>query len=275
MQKKALSLRAEGQQIAFVPTMGYLHEGHLSLIQKARKSVGPDGVVVVSIFVNPTQFGPNEDFAAYPRDEKRDLGLCREKAANIVFIPSREDMYDDAASIIVKETELSSGMEASTRPTHFEGVTTVVSKLFNIVQPTSAVFGQKDFQQAAIIQRLVKDLNMPVKILVAPTLREKDGLAMSSRNAYLTEKQRAQADVLWRSIKAVKAHLKSRAHSNSRTLTRIVTDLIDKQSEARLDYVSFFDPETLKPAGCITSRHHMALAVFFGKTRLIDNARLR
>ncbi len=200
MQRLALRWKRDGLRIGFVPTMGFLHDGHMSLVRQARKLVGPNGKVVVSIYVNPAQFAPTEDLAKYPRDLVRDQQLCRAEGADLIFLPSDTEMYGGKAegrySTYVTEENLSQGMEGASRPTHFRGVTTVVAKLFNIVQPDVAVFGQKDFQQAAVIKRMVADLNFPVKIVVAPTGREPDGLAMSSRNKYLTPGQREQAVVL-------------------------------------------------------------------------------
>ena len=186
MQRLARQWRGRGVRIAFVPTMGYLHDGHMSLVRRARRLVGPGGKVVVSIYVNPTQFGPQEDFARYPRDFPRDGRLCRQAGVDVMFLPTDATMYPGRArglySTFVVEEALSRPMEGAARPTHFRGVTTVVAKLFNLVQPDLAVFGAKDYQQAAVIQRMVRDLNFPLKIVVAPTLREADGLAMSSRN---------------------------------------------------------------------------------------------
>ena len=226
MQRLALRLKRTGKKIGFVPTMGYLHAGHISLIREARKRAGRNGVVVVSIYVNPTQFAPTEDLARYPRDLKRDLKLCRDAGVDAVFTPNDAEMYPrlecgdmsplskrrhvgaaQEFSTYVVEEELSRNMEGAARPTHFRGVTTVVAKLFNLVLPDVAVFGQKDFQQAAIIQRMTADLNFPVKVVVAPTVREKDGLAMSSRNKYLTGDLRRQATVLWRAIQIARATL--------------------------------------------------------------------
>ena len=190
MQRQALQWRRAGVRIGFVPTMGFLHDGHMSLVRRARKAVGPEGKVVVSIYVNPTQFAPTEDLAKYPRDLARDKQLCRNEGVDVIFLPGDAEMYpgQDAGdySTYVVEERLSQGMEGASRPTHFRGVTTVVAKLFNIVQPDIAVFGQKDFQQAAVIKRMVADLNFPVQLIVAPTGREPDGLALSSRNKYLT-----------------------------------------------------------------------------------------
>src|SRR6202142_4311873 len=208
MQQLARKWQRTGTRIGFVPTMGYLHAGHLSLVKRARKAVGKNGRLVVSIYVNPTQFAPTEDLSKYPRDLKRDLKLLRELNVDVVFTPSDAEMYPNKSangfSTYVVEEKLSQTMEGASRPTHFRGVTTVGAKLFNITLPDVAVFGQKDFQQAAIIKRMVADLNFPVQILVAPTLRERDGLAMSSRNKYLTGDLRRQATVLWRAIQIAK-----------------------------------------------------------------------
>src|ERR1700744_260544 len=208
IQRLAKKWRREGLLIGLVPTMGYLHEGHMSLVRDARKRVDKKGKVVVSIYVNPTQFAPTEDFSKYPRDLKRDLKMLREAGVDVVFTPHDKEMYPDrsdvpsAYSTYVVEEKLSKPMEGVSRPTHFRGVTTIVAKLFNIVQPDVAVFGQKDFQQAAVITRMVRDLNFPLRVIVAPTVREKDGLAMSSRNKYLEGDLRRQAITLRRAIDA-------------------------------------------------------------------------
>src|SRR5471032_900139 len=206
MQRLARKWQRAGIEIGFVPTMGYLHAGHLSLVKRARQAVGKNGKVVVSIYVNPTQFAPTEDLSKYPRDLKRDLKLLRELKVDVVFTPSDGEMYpnkyENGFSTYVVEEKLSQTMEGASRPTHFRGVTTVVAKLFNIVLPDVAVFGQKDFQQAAVIKRMVADLNFSVKVIVAPTLREADGLAMSSRNKFLDPDQRAQATILYHALQA-------------------------------------------------------------------------
>lgn len=257
--------------------MGYLHEGHLSLVRAARRRVGPTGCVVVSIYVNPTQFAPTEDLARYPRDLKRDLKLCRAAGADAVFAPSNAEMYRGKAegrySTYVIEEQLSQCMEGAARPMHFRGVTTVVAKLFNIVQPDVAVFGAKDWQQAAIIRRMVADLNFPVDVVVAPTVREPDGLALSSRNKYLDPEQRQQATVLYRALHHARAKVRKSAIPAAR-LKAEIAQLIATGPQAKLDYVEFFDPETLVPAARVSRGTHMALAVFVGKTRLIDNGRL-
>src|SRR5271154_1409785 len=209
MQRLAKKWQRAGRRVGFVPTMGYLHAGHLSLVKRARQAVGKNGKVVVSIYVNPAQFAPTEDLSKYPRDLKRDLKLLRALKADVVFTPSDSEMYpnnsENGFSTYVVEEKLSRTMEGESRPTHFRGVATIVAKLFNIVLPEVALFGQKDFQQTAIIKRMVMDLNFPVKIIVAPTLREHDGLAMSSRNKFLDPEQRAQATILYHALQAAKA----------------------------------------------------------------------
>ena len=279
MQRLAQSWKQAGVRVAFVPTMGYLHAGHLSLVQRARRLAGRGGKVVVSIYVNPAQFSPQEDFSRYPRDLARDARLCREAEVDVIFAPDDEQMYPRVAaggfSTFVVEECLSRGMEGKARPTHFRGVTTVVAKLFNIVRPEVAVFGAKDYQQAAIVKRMVRDLDFPLKIVVAPTLREADGLAMSSRNKYLVGDLRAQALVLWRSLEKARAEVgKSSRPVLAARLKAELKRFIEHAPAARLDYVEFFDPDTLVMARNVTRGTHMALAVFIGKTRLIDNTAL-
>jgi len=279
MQRLALKWRRAGERVGLVPTMGYLHAGHLSLVQRARQLVGQNGKVVVSIYVNPTQFGPNEDFSRYPRDLRRDAGLCRGADVDVIFTPDDEQMYvrgeGATFSTFVFEEALAHGMEGKTRPMHFRGVTTVVAKLFNIVQPELAVFGAKDYQQATIIKRMVRDLNFPLKLVVAPTLREADGLAMSSRNKYLLGDLRAQALVLWHSLQKVQAAVRQAARPiPAGRLKAELKRFVERAPAARLDYVEFFDPDTLVPVSTVTRGVQVALAVYIGKTRLIDNARL-
>ena len=251
----------------------------MSLVRRARSLVGPTGKVVVSIYVNPTQFSPTEDFSRYPRDLKRDMKLCGAAGVDVVFAPRDEQMYPSqpgaAFSTYVVEEKLSQGMEGRSRPTHFRGVTTVVAKLFNSVQPQVAIFGAKDFQQAAVVRRMVRDLNFPLKIIVAPTYREPDGLAMSSRNKYLAGDLRNQALALWRALQRARAALsQSKKPLSATRLKAQLRTLIERQPAARVDYVEFFEPETLKPSEKVTRGTHMSLAIFIGKTRLIDNARL-
>jgi pantoate--beta-alanine ligase len=277
MQRLARQWQRRGMRVGFVPTMGYLHAGHLSLMHVARKQVGRAGKVVVSIYVNPTQFGPQEDLSRYPRDLKRDLKLCRAAGADVIFTPGDAGMYSGQTegrySTYVVEENLCRGMEGASRPTHFRGVTTIVAKLFNLVLPEVAVFGAKDWQQAAIIKRMVADLNFPVKIIIAPTVREPDGLAMSSRNKYLDPVQRAQATILNRTIQRARAAVKRKTIPAAK-LKADLQKFIATATLGRLDYVEFFDSETLQPATRIARGTHLALAVFFGKTRLIDNGRL-
>lgn len=273
MQRLALEWKRSGKRVAFVPTMGYLHEGHVSLMRCARKEVGPHGFVVVSIFVNPTQFAPHEDLSKYPRDFPRDSKLCRDASADVIFAPENKDVYPTDHSTFVIEEAVSKGMEGASRPTHFRGVATVVAKLFNIVLPDAAIFGAKDWQQAAVIKRMVRDLNFPLKMIVAPTIREPDGLAMSSRNKYLNPEERAQATVLYRSIQLARSAVKSKAADASK-LKKEIGALIAREPAAKLDYVEFFHPDTLAPVERATRGTQIAMAVFVGKTRLIDNARL-
>jgi pantoate--beta-alanine ligase len=276
MQRMALGWRREGKTVGFVPTMGYLHEGHLSLIKKARQIVKPEGIVVASIFVNPAQFGPNEDLANYPRDLQRDKDMCKGATVDVLFVPDSEQMYpltNSTYSTWVVEEMVSKGMEGASRPNHFRGVTTIVAKLFNVVLPEVAVLGAKDFQQAAVIQKMVQDLNFPVKIVVAPTVREQDHLAMSSRNKYLTPEERGQAPILYKAIQKAKEVLKKTAGSvDSEKLKADLTQMIHTQPAARVDYIEFFDPLSLEPMTELRPGCHMALAVKIGKTRLIDNA---
>jgi pantoate--beta-alanine ligase len=278
MQRLALQFRDKNKKIAFVPTMGYLHEGHLSLIRRARRLTGPRGVVIVSIYVNPTQFGPNEDFECYPRDLHRDLQLCKQENVDIVFAPTDKEMYpgrqEGKFTTYVVEEFLSKTMEGACRPGHFKGVTTVVAKLFNIVQPHIAVFGAKDWQQAVIIKRMVDNLNFPVKIVVAPTVREKDGLALSSRNTYLSPEERKQATILYRSLVLARELVKAQSWNATELKAKIKEFITKEVPTAQIDYVEFFQSYTLQPLDTVSVGAHMALAVRIGNTRLIDNARL-
>lgn len=273
MQRLGRQWQRAGRKVVFVPTMGYLHRGHVSLMERARRLAGPPGKVVASVYVNPTQFGPKEDFSKYPRDRARDLKLCRDAGVDVFFAPADAAMYPPDFSTFAQEEKLSAGMEGRSRPGHFRGVTTIVAKLFNIVLPTMAIFGAKDFQQAAVIRRMARDLNFPVKIVVAPTLREADGLAMSSRNKYLTPSQRTQATVLWRALHHAK-NAAARQPISAARLQKEIARLIAVESEARLDYMEFFNPVTLEPVKTVTPGTQMALAVFVGTTRLIDNSEL-
>lgn len=278
MQQAARRWRSAGSKIGFVPTMGYLHEGHVSLMTQARRRVGPDGIVVVSIYVNPTQFAPTEDLSRYPRDFARDRRLCREAGVDAIFFPTDASMYpgrdDGLYSTYVVEETLSKVMEGASRPTHFRGVTTIVAKLFNIVLPDLAIFGAKDFQQAAIILRMTRDLNFPVKVIVAPTIRERDGLAMSSRNKYLDPEQRRQAVALWQAIQHARTTVRSRKAIDSQALEAELKQQMESNPAVRVDYIQFFDPMTLQPVQRVQRGTHMALAAYLGSTRLIDNALL-
>ena len=262
LQRWCASVRESGRKVALVPTMGALHEGHLSLIAAAKKA-GADEIVV-SIFVNPTQFGPNEDYAKYPRDAKADSAKCRRAGATAVFFPTPDNMYASDHSVwVVEDGTLSDCLCGARRPGHFRGVCTVVAKLFNLVHPHVAVFGQKDFQQATIIRRMVRDLNFDVEILVAPIVREPSGLALSSRNAYLSEEEKANALALSKSL----AGLKAGPWAAQRR--RIVKCLEGRG--LRVDYVEAVDSCNLRPVKAIKSRMAVLLAVYDGKTRLIDN----
>lgn len=279
MQRLARRWRVDGARIGFVPTMGYLHDGHISLVHRARQAVGREGRVVVSIYVNPTQFCPREDLKKYPRDLARDRRLCRAAGVDALFVPTDDEMYPPGEgagfSTWVIEDRLSKEMEGKSRPTHFRGVTTVVAKLFNLVLPDVAVFGAKDWQQAAILQRMVRDLNFPVKMIVAPTRREADGLAMSSRNKYLVGGLRNQGVALWQAIQKAQAAVRAtRGPVEAPRLKSELKQFIERQPDARVDYIEFFDPETLHATERVARGTHLALAVFVGKTRLIDNARL-
>ena len=268
MQQRARELRAAGRRIGFVPTMGFLHEGHLSLMHLARRH---SDVVVVSIFVNPTQFAPNEDLDKYPRDFARDEALCRQAGADIVFYPEARDMYAPNASVYVVEESLSRGLCGASRPGHFRGVCTVVAKLFNMVLPDVAVFGEKDAQQLRIIERMVRDLNFPVRILRGPTVREPDGLAMSSRNGYLSRDERKQAGLLKRALDKAALMYSELDMRDAKKIKESIVKVILHGPDARVDYVEIVDDRTLEPVETIDRRCLIALAVYVGKTRLIDN----
>lgn len=253
--------------LGFVPTMGFLHEGHLSLVRKAREG---NPSVVVSIFANPTQFAPEEDLENYPRDIKRDLELLAAEGADLVWIPTVEIMYPEGYQTWVEVEGLSTLLEGSFRPTHFRGVTTVVAKLFNAVGPDRAYFGQKDAQQAAVIQQMARDLDFPIEIVVCPIVREEDGLAMSSRNTYLDENERVAARCLSRGLFLARDAFLS-GERRAETLTRIVSDEIKAEALADLQYVSCADPEMLVELKGEVSSCLISMAVYVGKTRLIDN----
>ena len=253
--------------LGLFPTMGSLHDGHLAVVDQALRD---NTTVVVSIFVNPTQFGPSEDFEAYPRDMERDLGLLKERGVHLVFAPSVEEMYPNGYSSYVDVQGIPDRLEGERRPGHFTGVATVVTKLFTIVRPDRSYFGQKDGQQAAVVKRLNRDLNLGVDIVVVPTVREPDGLAMSSRNVYLTEVERRAAPVLYRALSHVR-DLWKQGQRDAEALRREMVRMIGSEPLARLDYVSVADPDTLEELDAADVPALVSVAAWFGKTRLIDN----
>ncbi len=255
------------EPVGFVPTMGYLHEGHISLVKRARTE---STTVAASIFVNPTQFGPKEDFKSYPRDTERDLALLEEEKTDIVFMPSAAEMYPPRFNSWVEVKDITERLEGTSRPTHFRGVTTVVAKLFNIVRPTRAYFGQKDAQQLIVIKKMVKDLDMNLEVVACPTIREPDGLAMSSRNTHLNSEDRKAATVLYQSLNLAK-EMWSQGEKNADKIRREMTDLIKQQPMAHIDYVSIADNETLEELEEVKPPALVSLAVKIGKPRLIDN----
>jgi pantoate--beta-alanine ligase len=265
-------VRGRETKSVLVPTMGALHRGHVELIRVAREHAGMDGEVAVSIFVNPLQFEPGSDFEKYPRPEAADEKLCEEAAVNLLFRP--RDMYFDNRSVYVEEITLSAGLCGAARPGHFRGVCTVVAKLFNLLAPTAAVFGEKDYQQLTIIRRMVRDLNFPIEIIGVPTVREADGLALSSRNQYLNTDERAQATVLYRAMTRVK-ELADRGQKSVGELIDVAKGVIASANSSRVDYISIVDADNLQPLETLRPNAVIALAVFIGKTRLIDNLRLK
>lgn len=267
MQAHSNRLREGGKTIAFVPTMGFLHGGHLALIRKGRKRAD---ALVVSIFVNPTQFGPSEDLATYPRNFSRDLELARTEGADVVFAPSEKELYPEGFQTFVKLETLPGHLCGISRPHFFRGVATVVAKLFNIVKPHVAIFGQKDFQQLVIIRRMVQDLNFDIEIVGCPTVREADGLAMSSRNNYLTPDQRRHARCLFEALENTQALLNSGMGDAGR-LIQCAKDLILSHPQTDIDYIAICNPESLEDIACVDRPALMALAVKVGTTRLIDN----
>jgi pantoate--beta-alanine ligase len=261
-------------EVVLVPTMGALHSGHGALIAKARQVAGPEGKVIVSIFVNPTQFGPKEDLSRYPRPLAADLELCQRLGADAVFQPSAAEMYPEGFSTFVDEHAVSAGLCGASRPGHFRGVCTVVLKLFTIVLPNRAVFGLKDFQQCQVIARMVRDLDVPVKLIFAPTVREADGLALSSRNIYLSPAERVQAPVLRKALLAAQAKFRGGERSAAK-LRAVAAKLIATAGAARVDYIEAVSAGTLAAAKTVKRGDTLALAVFFGRTRLIDNLQFR
>ena len=265
-ETRALRQKLSGT-VGFVPTMGYLHEGHLALVRWARRE---NSAVIVSIYVNPAQFGPREDFGAYPRDLDRDLELLQREGTDIVFVPLDEEVYPPGFSSWVDVGKVTEKLEEASRPGHFRGVATIVAKLFNIVQPTRAYFGQKDAQQVVVIKRMVADLNMNLEVVIAPTSRESDGLAMSSRSTYLNPKERQAATILFRALELAQ-RLRRRGEKDAGEIRRRMAALIQKEPLARVDYVSIADAETLEELNLLDRPAVASLAVRIGKTRLIDN----
>jgi pantoate--beta-alanine ligase len=266
MQQAAQALRRSGKRIGFVPTMGYLHAGHISLVKIARENADS---VVASIFVNPAQFGPNEDLSKYPRDFERDEKLCREAGVDFLFYPTPENMYLDGHSIWVDESSLSGVLCGASRPGHFRGVCTVVAKLLNIMLPDSMVLGEKDAQQLRVLRRMVRDLNFPVEVISGPTVREIDGLAMSSRNKYLTPVERKEAVCLFQSLETARA-LFAAGERSAEKIKAEICGMIGKTS-GRIDYIELVDSETLQPVEIVERQALIALAVKFSGARLIDN----
>lgn len=267
MKSYLKEMRKEGKKIGFVPTMGYLHEGHLSLIRRAAVE---NDLVVVSIFVNPRQFGPGEDFERYPRNIEQDIRLSQVAGANVLFVPGINEMYPEGFNTYVEVKQLTDTLCGKSRPGHFLGVTTVVNKLFHIVNPDRAYFGQKDAQQVIVIQRMVKDLNMDVEVVVCPIVREEDGLAMSSRNVYLNSEERGQAIVLFHALNMAKERIEQ-GERDAMRLKKQIEMMIQQQPLANIDYVSIVDGENLEEVKEINHKVLIALAVKFGTTRLIDN----
>jgi pantoate--beta-alanine ligase len=264
---------AQNKPRVLVPTMGALHKAHLQLIRIAREHAGTDGEVAVSIFVNPLQFEPGTDYQRYPRPEKADEDFCRNAGVDLLFRPPVGEMYFDDRSIFVEETSLSSVLEGKSRPGHFRGVCTVVTKLFNILAPDAAVFGEKDFQQLAIVRRMVRDLNFNIEIIAVPTIREDDGLACSSRNQYLNVEERKQATVLRKALMKGAA-MAGDGETSAPRIVSAVRETIEQVPLARINYADLVDAENLQSIEVLRPNSLLALAVFFGKTRLIDNIRL-
>jgi pantoate--beta-alanine ligase len=267
MQEYVAAAKRSGKKVGFVPTMGALHEGHLSLIRRAGKE---NDMVVVSIFVNPTQFGPKEDFNKYPRPLAKDAKLAKSAGADVIFNPKVEEMYPEGYQIFIDPGKLAEGLCGASRPGHFRGVATIVNKLFNAVPADKAYFGQKDYQQVQIIKQMVKDLNIPVQIVVCQIIREKDGLAMSSRNQYLNAEERKSATCLYEALKVSKAMIKGKIKEASK-IKKEIRNIIESNLLAKVDYIEIVNTETLEPVKLIKGKVVIALAVYVGKTRLIDN----
>lgn len=267
LRERLDELRRNEQTIGFVPTMGYLHEGHASLMREASRS---SDAVVVSIFVNPLQFGPGEDLDAYPRDLERDMALAQEAGVDLLFVPELDEMYPGPVVTTVSVGQVSEPLEGRSRPTHFDGVSTVVAKLFNIVGPCNAYFGAKDFQQVAVVRRMVADLSFPVAVVACPTVRERDGLALSSRNSYLTTEERAAAPVIYRALQAGAAAIKAGEHDPA-TVSELVGSIIAAEPLAQLDYAAVLDADSLTVPEKLVGNVRLFAAVQFGRARLIDN----
>jgi pantoate--beta-alanine ligase len=271
MQKICGGLKREGKIIGLVPTMGYLHEGHLSLVRIAKRK---SDVLVVSVFVNPTQFGPKEDFGRYPRDYQKDRLLLEKEECDYIFVPRLKDIYPENYSTYVNVEDITRNLEGEKRPGHFRGVTTIVAKLFNIVQPDISVFGQKDAQQAVVLKKMTDDLNFGVRVIIGPTIREKDGLALSSRNNYLSEEERKQSPILFQSLQEAKGLINKGERNPNKVMARM-RNMISKQPLAKLEYIAVTDTKKLKPLRKIKGEILISLAARFGKARLIDNVKLR
>ncbi|MFP4159401.1 MAG: pantoate--beta-alanine ligase [Desulfobacterales bacterium] len=270
MQETAEGLRQQGKSIALVPTMGFLHEGHLSLIRHGRQNAD---ILVVSIFVNPTQFGPGEDYESYPRDPEKDSALAENQGADILFMPEKNDLYPRGYETYIYQESLPQHLCGLSRPGHFTGVMTIVAKLFNIIKPHYAVFGEKDYQQLAIIRKMTADLNFGIHIIGAPTVREPDGLAMSSRNKYLNQRQRNSALQLNRALSEAQ-EMTVKGENRARILIEAAVEKVSASPEVSIDYVKVCDPETLEDMEVVDRPALMALAAKVGRTRLIDNAML-
>jgi len=271
LTKKICDVKKHGKTIGLVPTMGFLHDGHRSLIKKARQDTD---YVIVSIFINPAQFGPKEDLKKYPKSLKKDLGFCEREGVDIVFAPEAEKMYPENYATYINVGNITDALCGASRPGHFQGVATVVTKLFNITMPDIAYFGHKDAQQAIVIKKMAEDLNMSVNIKVMPTVREKDGLAMSSRNVYLSREERIQAQSIYKSLKLAK-ELFNNGEMDSWKIINKIKWVISKQPDARVEYIKVVDIRDLKDIKKISGKALMAIAVWIGKTRLIDNVVLK
>jgi pantoate--beta-alanine ligase len=268
MQALALQYRRQGRSVGFVPTMGALHAGHASLVKRARRE---NDIVVVSIFVNPLQFGPKEDFKEYPRTISRDLALLKKDGVDIVFRPDANAMYPEGFSTCIRVPSLDTVLEGAFRPGHFQGVATVVMKLLNLVLPTRAYFGDKDYQQVRVIHRMIDDLNIPVRLISCRTMREKDGLALSSRNRYLSKEEREEAIKIHQALYLGQELISGKLMRDSRKLVRRLSQIFSRVPRCKIDYIAVLDPETLEPMKKIRRPALLAAAVKIGKTRLIDN----